>query len=213
MDKIIESLPPRVFVTGTDTGVGKTLVCAALMLASNNTYYWKPIQTGSEEGTDKEWIRGVTGLPKERFLPEVYCFRKPLSPHAASALENVTIDISSISVPKVGGRLIVEGAGGVMVPLNKHQLMIDLMKQLKLPLLIVARSTLGTINHSLLTISALRNAGLNIIGVVMNGPRNESNKEAIEHYGKVSVVAQIEPLSVIKAETLQYVLDNFFNFL
>ncbi|MGC8719241.1 MAG: dethiobiotin synthase [Thermodesulforhabdaceae bacterium] len=203
MDEMISKLPEKIFVTGTDTGVGKTFVCAALMTVLNSSCYWKPVQTGSEEGTDTDWIRSVTGLPKERFLPEAYCFRKPLSPHAASALEGVAIDMCSIVLPQVEGRLIVEGAGGVMVPLNDHHLMIDLMKHLGLPVLVVARSTLGTINHTLLTLLALRNAGLEVCGVIMNGPRNESNRRAIEQFGKTVVLAEITPLDVVNAGTLR----------
>lgn len=202
MDEITSILPEKIFVTGTDTGVGKTLVCAALMTAFDSAYYWKPVQTGSEEGTDTDWIRSVTGLPKERFLPEAYCFKKPLSPHVASAFEGESIDVNSIRLPQLEGRLIVEGAGGVMVPLNDRHLMIDLMKQLGLPVLVVARSTLGTINHTLLTLLALRNAGLHVSGVIMNGPLNEYNRHAIEHFGKIKVLAQIPPLELISAETL-----------
>jgi dethiobiotin synthase len=200
---MIANLPERIFVTGTDTGVGKTLVCAALMVTFDSAYYWKPVQTGSEEGTDTEWIRNITGLPAERFIPEAYCLKKPLSPHAAAVLEGVTIDPSSIIPPSVDGRLIVEGAGGVMVPLNDHHFMLDLMKQFGFPVLVVARSTLGTINHTLLTLMALRHAGLEVTGVVMNGPLNESNKKAIEHFGKVPVLAQVEPLEKITPDFLR----------
>lgn len=199
----IENLPERIFVTGTDTGVGKTLVCAALMSVFDNAFYWKPIQTGSEEGTDTEWIKRVTGLPNERFIPEAYCFKKPLSPHEAASLENATIDLHSIELPNVSGRLIVEGAGGVMVPINDRYFILDLIKHLGLPALVVSRSTLGTINHSLLTLMALRNAGIDIVGVIMNGPRNESNKKSIEYYGKTFVIAQIEPISVVNVENIK----------
>ncbi|MEJ5300194.1 MAG: dethiobiotin synthase [Thermodesulforhabdaceae bacterium] len=203
MGEIVKDLPERLFVTGTDTGVGKTLICAALMVSFDNVYYWKPVQTGSEEGTDTEWIRNVTGLPSERFIPEAYCLKKPLSPHAAAELEGITLDPFAIVPPVVNGRLIVEGAGGVMVPLNSHYFMLDLMKFFGFPVLVVSRSTLGTINHTLLTLMALRNAGLDVAGVVLNGPLNESNKKAIEHFGKVSVVAQVEPLDTIKLDTLR----------
>lgn len=196
-------MPEKIFVTGTDTGVGKTLICAILMILFDSSCYWKPIQTGSEEGTDRAWIKNSTGLPEERFFPEVYNFKKPLSPHAASVLENTVIDLSSITVPETKKRLIVEGAGGVMVPLNDREFMLDLMKHLGFPVLIVCRSTLGTINHTLLTITALRSKELDVIGVIMNGPLNESNRKAIEYYGRVPVIGQVEPLSVVTPETLR----------
>lgn len=210
MDEITRILPEKLFVTGTDTGVGKTLVCAVLMSGSDVVHYWKPIQTGKEEGTDTEWIRNVTGLPKDYFFPEAYCFEKPLSPHAAAALENATIDVSSLKLPKINGRLLVEGAGGILVPVNGAQYMLDVIKHLSLPVLVVARSTLGTINHTLLTLKVLRCAGIDVVGIILNGPSNESNKSAIEHYGKIRVIGCVKPLACITAKNLQLVWNEMY---
>jgi dethiobiotin synthase len=206
-------LPRRIFVTGTDTGVGKSLVCAILM-AALPFRYWKPIQSGLEEQTDTEWIREVTGCPRERFLREAYRLKAPLSPHASAAIEGIHIELDSFSLPPVSDSesLIVEGAGGIMVPLNERYFMLDLMKRLALPILLVARSTLGTINHTLLSLEQLRRHGLDVYGVVMNGPENTSNRKAIEHYGNVLVYAEIESLPQINPQILAQVFQKCFKY-
>lgn len=205
--------PRRVFVTGTDTGVGKSLVCAVLM-AGLPCKYWKPIQSGLEEKTDTEWIREVTGLSAECFFPETYRLKAPLSPHASAAREGVFIELDSFHLPATADseHLIVEGAGGIMVPLNDRHFMLDLMRSLNIPVLLVARSTLGTINHTLLSLEQLRRHGMNVLGVVMNGPKNGSNKEAIQRYGNVHVCQEIEPLPDINPQILAQVFRESFDF-
>ena len=181
-------LPSRLFVTGTDTGVGKSYV-AALLTVGLEAAYWKPVQSGTD--ADADWLRRVTGLPAERILPETYHLREPLSPHEAARREGVQIEMSRFVLPKQK-RLIVEGAGGVMVPLDDRHLMIDLMVDLGLPVLVVAHSELGTINHTLLTLDQLRRRDCPLLGVVVNGPPNPANCRAIAHYGKVPVLAVID---------------------
>lgn len=203
-------LPEKVFVTGTDTGIGKTLV-SAVITAGRRGYYWKPIQSGLDDITDTDWVRSVAGLPEGHFLNEAYRLREPLSPHISAGMEGVRIDPDLICLPEGISPLVVEGAGGVMVPLNDDFLMIDLMKKIGLPVLIVARSGLGTINHTLLTIEALRKREIEIAGVVMNGKRNSENKMAMEKMGGVKVVAEIEPLSMINSAVLMEIYERFFN--
>ncbi|MFZ5571405.1 MAG: dethiobiotin synthase [Thermodesulfobacteriota bacterium] len=195
--------PEKLFVAGTDTGVGKTLVCAVLT-AGLRADYWKPVQSGLDEPTDTEWVYRHTGLGKDHFHPETYRLTRPLSPHAAAEQDGIRIRLNRFRLPRVqpGRSLVVEGAGGVMAPLNRTRFMLDLMKRLELPILLTARSTLGTINHTLLSLEQLRRHGLAILGVVMNGPRNEVNRKALEHYGKTRVLAEIEPLPRIDASTL-----------
>ena len=187
--------PPRFVVTGTDTAVGKTTICAILMAGLSATY-WKPVQSGLEELTDTEWIRRATGLPDANFVPETYRLRHPLSPHAAAALDGVHIELErfNLPIPPPSTHLIVEGAGGIMVPLNAEHTMLDLIKYLCLPVLLVARSTLGTINHTLLSLEQLQRHQVEVLGVVMNGPQNTANRNAIQHYGKVPVLAEVGPL-------------------
>jgi dethiobiotin synthetase len=188
--------PPAFFVTGTDTDVGKTIVSALLTIALDG-YYWKPIQSGRDDRglTDRDRVGQLTGLGPERLLPERYCLGQPLSPHLAARLDGVEIELTDFELPVGLDRpLIVEGAGGLLVPINDRHLMIDLIGHLGLPVVVVARSGLGTINHTLLSIGALRRSGIPILGVILNGPLNPENRRAIEFYGQVSVIAEVEPI-------------------
>lgn len=200
--------PDKIFVTGTDTGIGKTLV-SAILTTGLKAHYWKPIQSGTIDGTDTEWIQSVSKLPASHFIPEVYSLAQPLSPHAAAVLDGVNIQLSAINLPNVTP-LIVEGAGGIMVPLNKGQYILDLMQRLSLPVIVVAKSGLGTINHTLLTIERLRDKGVEILGVVMNGPINRSNRESLEHYGAINVLAEIPQIDSISHESVQMLFDRHF---
>jgi dethiobiotin synthetase len=189
-----------VFVTGTDTGVGKTLVAAILMTGMKSGYYWKPIQSGPP--WDTRTVREMTGLAADRFLPETYRLKHPLSPHAAARREGVRIRLDDLRIPAQADKLVVEGAGGIMVPINEDHLVLDLVKKLALPVILVARSTLGTINHTLLSLDVLNRNGLEVIGVVMSGSKDPSNKDAIETHGKTRVILEIEPMRTITRETL-----------
>jgi dethiobiotin synthetase len=204
-------LPERLFIAGTDTDVGKTVVSAILM-AGKQAAYWKPVQSGTQETTDSEWIRRMTGLPDECFVPETYVLSQPLSPHAAAAIEGVCINLSAFSVPEkeTYPRLIVEGAGGVMVPLNNDHFMIDLIRHLKLPVVLVARSALGTINHTLMSLCLLRKKKIPVVGVVMNGPPDKINKDAIETYGQIPVIAEVDRLSGFDLDGLQKAYIRYF---
>ena len=180
----------RFFVTGTDTGVGKTLFCSILMNKFHYNY-WKPIQTGNKNDNDTIYIKKICKIPDIRFCKTVFSFKKPLSPQQASKYENVCVNLNKIKRPVTNNPLIIEGVGGILVPLNNTNLIIDLIKKLKLPVIIVSRSTLGTINHTLMTIKILRQNRVSIYGVVLNGPTNTKNAESIEHFGKVKVLTQI----------------------
>jgi dethiobiotin synthetase len=205
-------MPNRFFVTGTDTGIGKT-VASALLCAALDAIYWKPVQTGSREGTDRATVMRIAGLPGERTIPEAYCFAPPVSPHLAARLANKRIDLRKIKMPKLPGgeNLIAEGAGGVLVPVNEKELMADLIRHLKLPVLLVSRSSLGTINHTLLSLAALRAARLQVRGVIMVGEPNQENRRAIEHYGNVRVIGAIPPLRRINRAALIATFREYFD--
>lgn len=181
-----------VFVTGTDTGIGKTMV-SAWLVRSWGADYWKPVQSGTIEGRDADVVRRVA--PSARIHPSTYCLKAPLSPHEAARRQGLTIRTELFLLPSTDAPLVVEGAGGALVPLNDRDLMVDLMVRLALPVLVVARSGLGTINHSLLTIEALRRRDLTVAGVVLNGPPDAANRAAIERFGRVRVVAELPPLA------------------
>jgi len=180
------------FVTGTDTGVGKT-VLSALLVAALDGIYWKPVQTGAIEGTDRNSVRAWAACPEERLLLERYYFDPPVSPHLAAREARVRIALDSFELPApvANHPYIVEGAGGAMVPLNEQDLMLELMRHLGLPIIVAARTKLGTINHTLLTLAALRGAQLTVHGVVLIGAKNIENRRAIEHFGKVRVIGHI----------------------
>lgn len=181
-----------VFVTGTDTDVGKTMV-SAWLVRSWRADYWKPVQSGVGQGADIEVIRQV--CPDARLHPSAYLLSQPLSPHDAAEKDGLRIRLGAFALPATDRTLVVEGAGGVLVPLNDRHLMVDLMEHLGLPIIVVARSGLGTINHTLLTLEALRHRNLPIAGVILNGPHNPANRAAIEHFGKAEVIGELPPLS------------------
>lgn len=205
-------MPKQFFIAGTDTGIGKTVV-SALLCAVTSALYWKPIQTGASEGTDRIAVMRYAELPPERTLPETYCFEEPVSPHLAARWAGVRIELES--VPRMSslgaGGFVVEGAGGVLVPLNDRQFMTDLMRWLGLPVLLACKSGLGTINHTLLSLAALRASGVEIRGVVMVGPKNQDNREAIERYGNVPVVGSIPWLQQIDRSRLIEVFHSSFD--
>lgn len=200
------------FVTGTDTNVGKT-VLSALLVAALDAVYWKPVQTGAREGSDRESVSGWSGATEEQLLLERYWFDSPVSPHLASREGGIRITLEAFEFPEApaGRKWVVEGAGGVLVPLNECDLMRDLMKRIGFPVIVAARTTLGTINHTLLTLAALREARLPICGVALIGDKNIENRRAIEHYGSVRVIGHIPILEQINRAALLDVYAKHFD--
>ena len=186
------------FVTGTDTGVGKTVLSAALMLRYPEARYWKPIQTGPDDDTAE--VRRLSG---GQVIAEGIRLPDPVSPHLAAKRVEMTIDLGPLATRVSAMPVIVEGAGGVLVPINDAQTMADLMEMLGLPVIVAARTTLGTINHTLLTIEALRARALGVAGVVMIGDANADNRAAIEHYGNVAVIAEMSLFDPLTPESLR----------
>jgi dethiobiotin synthase len=197
------------FVTGTDTGIGKTVVSAALMHRYRKLAplrYWKPIQTGCERDDDTATVRALGACAATEILAEGVRLPRPLSPHLAAQLagqriklEQVTRLIAEQPEPL---RWIIEGAGGALVPINETDLMIDLMARLALPVIIAARSELGTINHTLLTLEALRRRSLRVAGVVMVGEPNAENRATIERFGAVTVLGEMPRFASLTADAL-----------
>ncbi len=186
-----------VFVTGTDTGIGKTFAAACLVKAWNASY-WKPVQTGltEEPGGDSASISRLVDIPNLPVYAPHHALAEPLSPAAAAARAGVRVALSDFDIPPPDGRpLVVEGAGGVLVPLTPDHLIADLIARLGLPVIVVARSTLGTINHTLLTLEALRTRRLPVAGVILNGPPDAGNRAAIERFGAVRVIAELPRLA------------------
>lgn len=197
------------FVTGTDTNIGKTVLSAALILrfrGGARLCYWKPMQTGIENDNDTAEVRRLAGCAAEEVLDRGVRLRGPVSPHLAAQRAGVSIDLRRLAetagTPEGTVRWIVEGAGGALVPVNESQTMADWMKLLDLPVVLAARSGLGTINHTLLTLEALRARSLRVAGVVMIGDANPENRAAIEGYGSVAVLGEMPRFDPLTPERL-----------
>lgn len=200
--------PLQLVVCGTDTDVGKTVV-SALLVQGLGAHYWKPVQCGLEGGGDSGRIRTLLELPAERLLPEAYRLAAPASPHWAAELESgdperpgPPIDPARLALPAVAGPLVVECAGGLLVPLRLDLLQIDQIRRWGLPVLLVARSGLGTLNHTLLSVEALRRRGIPLLGLVLNGPPHANNTATLEELSGAPVLACLPTLAAINRTTL-----------
>ncbi|MCP9927981.1 dethiobiotin synthase [Cyanobium sp. CH-040] len=195
-------LPRRLVVCGTDTDVGKTLV-SAWLVEGLGARYWKPVQSGLEDGGDTAAVQRLLDLPPERLLPEAYRLRTPASPHWAAEIDGVTIEPERLALPPGPGPLVVETAGGLLVPLSRQWLQIEQLRSWGLPVLLVARSGLGTLNHTLLSLEALRLRSIPVLGLVLNGPPHPDNPRTLEQLGGVPVLAQLPTLDTPAATTLR----------
>ena len=195
----------RLVICGTDTDVGKTVV-SALVVQGLGAHYWKPVQSGLEGGGDSGRVRDLLQLSPERLLPEAYRLEAPVSPHWAAERMGLTIDPERLALPdaqRCPGPLVVETAGGLLVPLRRDWLQIEQLERWGLPVLLVARSGLGTLNHTLLSLEALRRRGLEVLGLVLNGPLHPDNPRTLEALGGVPVLAELPPLDPLDAAALQ----------
>ncbi|WP_375197387.1 dethiobiotin synthase [Sphingobium sp.] len=188
-------------VTGTDTDIGKTVFAAGLAGALG-AYYWKPVQAGIDPEGDKERVGALSGLPASHILPEAYRLNTPASPHLAARIDGVQINLDRLALPRVDGPLVVEGAGGLMVPVSESLLMIDLFAHWGAPVILCARTGLGTINHSLLSIEALRARGVPIAGIAFIGEPHAENERIIPLLGKVRCLGRLPYLDPLDARTL-----------
>lgn len=190
-----------IFITGTDTDVGKTFISALLVKAWGSNY-WKPIQTGLNScPVDTDTVKYITGLSDSHFGPPHIELQEPLSPWRASISENTSISIDEFEIPKrfkqCNRPLVLEGAGGLFVPINETMITTDLIQKLDFPVILVARSGLGTINHTLLSIEHLRSRKIKILGIVLNGKLNPDNAAAIRHFAKdIPIILQVPELDL-----------------
>lgn len=167
--------PSRIIVAGTDTNVGKTIV-SSLLVNKLDAHYWKPVQCGDlDTGGDSATVKKLSGIKANRIIPEAYRLKMPASPNQAAAAEGITIDKEHLKLPYHEGALVVELAGGLMVPLRDDWLQIDQVKVWDLPVVLVARSGLGTLNHTLLSIEAMKNRNIKIATLILNGEKHEDN--------------------------------------
>lgn len=190
-----------IVVTGTDTDVGKTVFSAALADALG-AQYWKPVQAGLDPSSDAASVTLLSGLPPERILPEAYRLNTPCSPHRAAEIDGVTIESDRLALPQIAGPLVVEGAGGVLVPVTRDLLFADLFARWACPVVLVARTALGTINHSLLSIEALRGRGVPILGIAFVGDAQDDSEATIAQIGGVKRLGRLPLLDPLNAATL-----------
>ena len=201
--------PQSVFVTGTDTNIGKT-VSSALLLKLWGADYWKPIQCGDLPHSDSKVLQGLVGDKHPgSFHPERYAFSMAASPHVAAKEEGVEVRVQDFQLPESSRPLIVEGAGGCLVPLNDEESILDLAAHLKLPVILVTRFYLGSFNHSLLSIEAIRRRGLTLRAVIFNGPDHPEFRQFIVRKANADFFGQIPEWNQVDAHSLQALAQNW----
>jgi len=191
----------RIIICGTDTDVGKTIVSSFFVQGLEGTY-WKPIQSGTEEGTDTKTVCNLLNLEPSRYLSEIYKFKAPVSPHWAAEKESSFIEPSNLKLPDLDKLIIIETAGGLMVPLNRNWLQIDQLKVWGAPIILVARTGLGTLNHTLLSLEALKHRNLNVLGIVLNGHPHNDNPKTLEQFGDTKILANLPIFNEVNAKVL-----------
>lgn len=196
-------------ITGTDTDVGKTVFAAALTRALG-AYYWKPVQAGLADGTDTQSVAQLSGVDAAYILPEAYCLKTPCSPHQAAQIDAMPIDCDTLIVPDIKP-LIIEGAGGALVPLNNETTYADIFARWQIPTIIAARTSLGTINHSLMTIEALRRRNVPIFGIAFIGDEIIESQNIICAIGQVRSLGRLPFIDVLNSENLATAFDEHFS--
>ena len=196
-------------VTATDTDVGKTVFAAALTRALDGVYF-KPIQAGVDGETDLETVRRLSGLGAAHFLPEIYRLKSPLSPHRAAELDGIEIDPVRLALPPTERTLIIEGAGGLLVPVTRRLLFADVFKQWNIPVILCARTALGTINHSLLSLEALRRRRIAVHGIAFIGEENVDSEHTICEMGGVRRLGRLPLLSSLTPVALHQAFAKHF---
>ncbi len=194
-------------VAGIGTEIGKTFISSVLVEALQADY-WKPIQSGGLDFSDTDTVKSLVSVSNNTFFPEAYRLNEPLSPHAAAALDGITIELSKIQLPVTERNLIVELAGGLMVPLSDNDLVIDMVQQLNLPVILVSKNYLGSINHTLLSIEALRSRNIPVEGIIFNGISNASTEHFILNYTKLKCLGRIPTQAEIDKPAVRKLADS-----
>lgn len=208
----------KFIITGTDTDIGKTVFSAALMLglegAGHTPHYWKPVQSGITDNVDTRRVQKLTNLSDERFLSERYIFSEPLSPHLAAEMDGTKIDVDALQdpaqIPECADALVIEGAGGLMVPLTRNNLQINVFQKWKAPLILCARTGLGTINHTLLSLEAIWARDIPLKGIVFIGDENADNMRTIAEMSKVKVLGHLPLVDELDDTMLRLLFANNF---
>lgn len=202
------SFPTQFVVAGIGTEIGKTIV-STILVEALQADYWKPIQSGALEDSDTEAVRRLISNSGTQFHPEAYRLTEPLSPHAAADIDGVHISLDNIVLPQTSNALVVELAGGLMVPLNERELNIDLVQRWGLPVILVSRNYLGSINHTLLSIDACRSRDIPILGIIFNGPTVTSSESFILSYTNIPCLGRIGQEDTLTKDVIRHYADQF----
>lgn len=198
------------FITGIGTNIGKTIV-SAILTEAIEADYWKPIQAGDLDNSDSLKIKNLISNTITKVHKEAYQLKYAMSPHAADKLENITIDLDKITLPKTANNLIIEGAGGLMVPLNNTALVIDLIAKLESEVILVSQNYLGSINHTLLTAQVLLKNNIPVKGIIFNGNKNESSEKFILEYTKLNLLGRVDETTYVTKDWIKQQANNFKN--
>ena len=191
----------KFIICGTDTDIGKTLI-SSFFVRGLNSFYWKPIQSGINSETDSQAVERLTKVKKSKIIKESYIFREPVSPHWAAEIDQKVINFQLLNLPSVDGSLIVETAGGLMVPITRNYLQIDQIKEWDIPVILVCKSGLGTLNHTLLSIEALKTRNVKILGLVINGEKHLDNPKTLSEFSSLPIIAEFPYIKQIDYNNL-----------
>ncbi|RYZ97311.1 MAG: dethiobiotin synthase [Sphingobacteriaceae bacterium] len=190
-----------IFITGIGTGIGKT-VTSAILVEKLKADYWKPVQAGELDNSDTIKVQELVSNDISKFHPESYCLTQPYSPHKAAALDEVNIELKYILQPQTSNQLLIEGAGGLMVPLNDGSLVIDLVKQFNAKVILVSKNYLGSINHTLLSVAALKQYGISLEGIIFNGITDSYSESYILQHTKAKLLGRIPEYPALTKEII-----------
>jgi len=197
----------KIFITGIGTDVGKTIV-SAIVVEALKADYWKPVQAGELEFSDSDKIRSLISNDRSRILESSYALKTPMSPHAAAAIDGITIELDKIIIPDTLNNIVIEGAGGLLVPLNEKDTILDIIEN-DYKIIVVSRHYLGSINHTLLTIETLRNKGFEISGIIFSGIENETTENIIEKLSEVLILGRIDEEEIFNKEVVKRYANSF----
>jgi dethiobiotin synthetase len=190
------------FVSGIGTEIGKTF-CSAVLTEALQADYWKAAQAGNLDELDRHRVQSLVSNLHSQFHPERYLFNTPCSPHEAARIDGITMQLSDFSLPQTNKTLLVEGAGGLMVPLNEEQTIIDLIQYLQIPVILVSKIYLGSINHTLLSAEALKNRGIPVAGILFNGPKNDESVRIILRMTGLNFLGHVQQLDLVDKDTIR----------
>lgn len=193
----------QLFISGIGTEIGKTVV-SSIFVKAFNAHYWKPVQSGELDHSDSQKVQKLSSSHPDKILSERFRLKSPLSPHTSAEIDGINIQLQDFSLPSIDNHLIIEGAGGLMVPLNQKDLLIDLIALLNIPVVLVSQNYLGSINHTILSYEALNARNIPIAGLVFNGPRNDSGKAFIANYTRLPILLEINQEDEVNASMVNH---------